>query len=573
MEEFQNEIDEINKRISAGESSVRAITREIAAKYGKKSETIRKAYLRSKEKKNKQHGNRLLTDAEEKQLCAIILAFSAVGMPFTRTMFLTFVRKIWNFGDDWRGDSWFSGFADRHEDLISHTFGKGLDTGRVHSVTLDTLNRFIKAYKRLLEENKYSDDFIINADESPCKFNDKEVRKLLMSSKSTKQGRMNTPKGHLRTILPFVAASGKVWMVVLIYKEMSNTDTSKGSSIPVVTKLRQTRSDTPTYYATTANGFITNVLWKQIIDALVERIHSVSATQPALLLLDRHSTHLELSSCKHMVDNNIQPLYLPAHTTHLLQPLDDVIFASFKFTMRKSVEWERMRRLISGESLNGMLEEILEQNKSQVFTKSVIQAGFKHTGIWPFNANAIREKFADAYQWNQKSKAKSTAEKDLASMIDIVKEAISPKTNKPKPRRGRAAVKNKLMLGSEMIEHADKVEALAKKQQEKKNAAKEKKEQVKKDKQQAHKEKADANQKKKHDQLLWQQARTCSTCCKIYRINHKFWTCDICGVYKACIVCQDDSNIAEVHTAACVQEGDEMSSHEIYTSQVNNQVQ
>ena len=237
-------------------------------------------------------------------------------------------------------NSWFYGFADRHKDLVSHTFGKGLDTGRVNSVSLDTLNIFIKVYKRLLEQNEYSDNFIINADESPCKFNDAEVRKLLTSSKSKKQGRMNTPKGQLRTILPFVAASGKVWMVVLIYKDMSNGDTNKGSPIPVVTQLRQTRSTTPTYYATTANGFITNVLWKQIIDALVERIKSVSANQQAILLLDRHSTHLELSSCKHMVDNNIQPLYLPAHTTHLLQPLDDVIFASFKFTMCKNVEWE-----------------------------------------------------------------------------------------------------------------------------------------------------------------------------------------------------------------------------------------
>ncbi len=360
-------------------------------------------------------------------------------------------------------------------------------------------------------------------------------------------------------------------MVVLIYKEVSNGDTTKGSSIPIIPQLCQTRSSTPTYYATTANGFITNVLWKQIIDALVERIKSVSTNQPALLLLDRHSTHLELSSCKHMVDNNIQPLYLPAHTTHLLQPLDDVIFASFKFNMRKSVEWERMRRLISGESLNGMLEEILEQNKSKIFTKEVIQAGFKHTGIWSFDASVICEKFVDTYQWNQKSKVKTTEEKDLAVMIGIVKEAISPKTSNPKPKKGRAAAKNKLMLGTEMINFAEKIEAHTNKQKEEKNAAKEKKEQLKKDKQQAQKDKADASQKRKHDQMQWPPARTCSTCHKIYRINHKFWTCEVCGVYKACILCQDDTNIAEVHTAECVNAGNETSSHESNSAEANSQ--
>ena len=230
-----------------------------------------------------------------------------------------------------------------------------------------------------------------------------------------------------------------------------------------------------------------------------------------------------------------------------------------------------MWRLITGESLTGMLEEILEKNKSQVFSKEVIQAGFMRTGIWPFNASAIREKFADAYQWHQKSKAKTTEEKDLATMIDTIKETISPKTNKPKPRSGCFAAKNKLMLGSEMLEHAEKMEALAKKQQQEKNAAKEKKEQAKKDKQQAQKEKTAISSKKKQGQLQWQQARTCLTCLKIFRINHKFWTCEVCGVYKACILCQDDANIAKVHTAACIELADKMSSHESNVSHDSSQ--
>lgn len=104
-------------------------------------------------------------------------------------------------------------------------------------------------------------------------------------------------------------------MTVLIYKDMSNGDTSKRSSIPVVPQLRLTRSTTPTYYASTANGFITNELWKQIIDKLVERLQLSKANQHALLLLDRHSTHMELTSCKLLVDNNIHLC------TYLLIPL------------------------------------------------------------------------------------------------------------------------------------------------------------------------------------------------------------------------------------------------------------
>jgi hypothetical protein len=118
------------------------------------------------------------------------------------------------------------------------------------------------------------------------------------------------------------------------------------------------------------------------------------------------------------------------------------------------------------------------------------------------------------------------------------------------------------MLGTEMVNHAKKIEALAKKQQAKKNAAKEKREQGKKVTQQAQTERADASQKKENDKLQWELAHTCSTGCKIFQINHRFCTCELCGVYKACILCQDDANIAKVHTAACFKEADELSSHE-----------
>lgn len=90
MEEKKNESNLIKERISAGESLVRKIASRIAQDIGKKSETIRKNYYRSLKEKNKQHGNRKFTDEEEKRLCAMILAFSAVGMPFSRTVFLTF---------------------------------------------------------------------------------------------------------------------------------------------------------------------------------------------------------------------------------------------------------------------------------------------------------------------------------------------------------------------------------------------------------------------------------------------------------------------------------------------------
>jgi len=47
---------------------------------------------------------------------------------------------------------------------------------------------------------------------------------------------------------------------------------------------------------------------------------------PRLLILDGHRSHINLEFCQYAIDNNIEFLCFPSHTTHLLQPLDVSLF-------------------------------------------------------------------------------------------------------------------------------------------------------------------------------------------------------------------------------------------------------
>ena len=362
---------------------------------------------------------------------------------------------------------------------------------------------------------------------------------------------MNTPKSRLRTILPFVAASGRVWMIVLIYKDMSQTGTKKESTVPVTTELRNTRSSTPTYYATTANGFITNDLWKQIIARLVERLSAFKCGQPALLLLDRHTTHMELSSVNLLLDSNVQPLYLPAHTTHLLQPLDDVIFGSFKLKVRAKRDLEKMRRLLCGEVLHSVIEDIITEEKSNIFEESVIQAEFKHTGIWPFNKALILTKFQNAYMFPTKSKPNTTEEEQVKAMALIVKDTILPEQPKTQTKRVRINEKNKLMTGQQLIIFQRQKEETEAKEKEAKELVKKEREDKKRKRQQEQVERAERSKQRKIDQERKVAEKTCSMCQRIYTVKHKFWVCYLCNQYRACVSCQEKKNIEEQHIADC----------------------
>ena len=52
--------------------------------------------------------------------------------------------------------------------------------------------------------------------------------------------------------------------------------------------------------------------------------------RPVLLVQDGHSSHVSVDQIELAQANDIYLLCLPAHTTHILQPLDVGVFKSFK---------------------------------------------------------------------------------------------------------------------------------------------------------------------------------------------------------------------------------------------------
>jgi hypothetical protein len=56
-----------------------------------------------------------------------------------------------------------------------------------------------------------------------------------------------------------------------------------------------------------------------------------------LLLMEGHSSHITLGFCEYALAHNIVRFCLPAHSTHLLQPLDVGIFSPLQHYYSKAV--------------------------------------------------------------------------------------------------------------------------------------------------------------------------------------------------------------------------------------------
>lgn len=113
-------------------------------------------------------------------------------------------------------------------------------------------------------------------------------------------------------------------------------------------------------------------------------IKNIVPTRPVLLIQDGHGSHISIELIELAKSNVIYLLCLPAHCTHILQPLDVGLFKPFTSYFSKACT----RYLASNPSCvvtADKLSSLVADAWVNAFTPINIMGGFKKTGIYPFN--------------------------------------------------------------------------------------------------------------------------------------------------------------------------------------------
>ena len=108
---------------------------------------------------------------------------------------------------------------------------------------------------------------------------------------------------------------------------------------------------------------------------------------PLLLLVDGHSSHYCLLTIKTAARENVILFTLPPNTTDLTQPLDKAIFGPLKVQWRQSCH----RFIVDhpGSRITNNFSVVLSGAWVPAITPKNIAAGFRTTGVYPPNRNAI----------------------------------------------------------------------------------------------------------------------------------------------------------------------------------------
>ena len=107
-----------------------------------------------------------------------------------------------------------------------------------------------------------------------------------------------------------------------------------------------------------------------------------------LLILDGHSTHENIDFMWECFQNKVCLLFLPSHTSHVLQPLDLSVFGPLKTYYRQEINCAGLIA-DSAPVLKAQFISCYVKAYAKAFRSSNIKSGFSATGIYPFRPSRV----------------------------------------------------------------------------------------------------------------------------------------------------------------------------------------
>ena len=114
-----------------------------------------------------------------------------------------------------------------------------------------------------------------------------------------------------------------------------------------------------------------------------------------LLILDNHGSHTITEFTSFCIDHDIVLLWMPPHSSHMLQPLDVACFGPLKQAFSK-----QNQNLIRNHIFHINKSTFMDAFKAAYFqsiTPQNIQAGFRGSGLHPFNPEAVLSKLDPSF--------------------------------------------------------------------------------------------------------------------------------------------------------------------------------
>ena len=318
----------------------------------------------------------VLTAEEEEELVGYCLNMQQLGFGLTKSSVNYAVLQMVKgrghpFSEKGPAQAWWTRFMKDHPEL-SFRKPQAFTAARAQKGNPIIINDHYNKLQRIVIEHSLKEDQIWNMDETGFSLSSRLQHVLAKkNSRSVSKVAASNTTDHI-SVVSTISAAGISIPPLIIYTGKRVIENLLEGAPP------------GTVMGFTEKGYMQESLFNQYIEHFIK---SIPATRPALLMLDGHKSHINISSLDICRENQILLYALPSNTTHLLQPCE-LPFRKLKLEFDKASEQYRNNNngaIISKYSFAKVFGEAYQET----YTSQAIINAFKHTGAWPINPNAI----------------------------------------------------------------------------------------------------------------------------------------------------------------------------------------
>ena len=320
---------------------------------------------------------RRLTPYQEEYLVTWILEQEATGHPpshsFARDMATQILRANGDTTD--LGNKWLRNFIQCHPSIAS-IIGRPIISSRIDNTHPDILNNFFHRFKTMQLQNNIKHQDIWNMDKTGIALGTCTNSQVIGDS-SRKQTYKKMPGNQewvsfLETIS---AAETKTRPLVIFKGQAAQTSWFTHEEVP------------DWIYTTSDRGWTANHVAINWLNELFLP-ETRRGEQPRMLLLDGHGSHTTVEFQWICKQNNVHVVYIPPHSSHVLQPLDLSCFSAVKSHYRKQISELAILDNAAPVKKRRFVKCYHHAREEGLITR-VIRAGWRATGLVPYNPQSV----------------------------------------------------------------------------------------------------------------------------------------------------------------------------------------
>ena len=314
-----------------------------------------------------------LSEAQESELIDLIHLYSLSNRPVTASFLRQYIFDNFHVAVS---HSWHKRFIERHPEDIRMDVAVPQDQMRLQ-LPVEYAKKHVQNLIEFLEG--VPTDLVINIDEVGFqRWADRKKKKVVVSQM--------IPQGG--TFYSIKRSEKKISLVVSI-------SMSGSSLVPLVISHRKTmdkelkesgiREGVDFKYAHQSSAFINTEIFNDYIRSVIFvyidelRKKPEFENEPAVILCDNCSSHINDDILKDMAQRNIRIITFPPHSSHLFQPLDLVTFGGFKIFLKNNMRQKSnaSQTDIITETIKALQMAIIPINNLSAFNRAGLKINTK----------------------------------------------------------------------------------------------------------------------------------------------------------------------------------------------------